>query len=52
MACNCKIFCRFRLFFNGSILEYTKVELKNEDSFEAFNYYRSAAWKIRGVDNL
>ena len=27
-----------------------KVVLKNEDSFEAFNYYRSAAWKIRGVD--
>ena len=34
----------------GSILNIPKVELKNEDSFEAFNYYRSSAWKIRGVD--
>ena len=35
----------------GSILEIHKVVLSNEESFEAFNYYRSAAWKIRGVDN-
>ncbi len=35
----------------GSILEIPKVVLSNEESFEAFNYYRSAAWKIRGVDN-
>ena len=34
----------------GSILNIPKVVLKNEDSFEAFNYYRSSAWKIRGVD--
>ncbi len=34
----------------GSILRIPKVKLVNEDSFEAFNYYRSAAWKIRGVD--
>ena len=34
----------------GSILRIPKVELSNEDSFEAFNYYRSSAWKIRGVD--
>ena len=34
----------------GSILNIPKVELINEDSFEAFNYYRSTAWKIRGVD--
>ena len=27
-----------------------KVLLKDEDAFEAFNYYRSSAWKIRGVD--
>ena len=33
----------------GSILGIPKVKLKNEDSFEAFNYYRSEAWKIRGV---
>ncbi len=34
----------------GSILGIPKVILKDEDSFEAFNYYRSSAWKIRGVD--
>jgi para-nitrobenzyl esterase len=34
----------------GSILEIPKVVLKDEDAFEAFNYYRSSAWKIRGVD--
>ena len=35
----------------GSVfLNIPKVELINEDSFEAFNYYRSSAWKIRGVD--
>ncbi len=34
----------------GSVLSIPKVKLKNENSFEAFNYYRSAAWKIRGVD--
>ena len=33
----------------GSILGIPKVKLKNEASFEAFNYYRSEAWKIRGV---
>ena len=26
------------------------LKLKDEDAFEAFNYYRSSAWKIRGVD--
>ncbi len=34
----------------GNLLNIPKVSLKNEDAFEAFNYYRSAAWKIRGVD--
>ncbi len=34
----------------GSILNIPKVKIKNEDAFEAFNYYRSSAWKIRGVD--
>ena len=34
----------------GSVLRIPKVKLTNEDSFEAFNFYRSAAWKIRGVD--
>ena len=36
--------------FLGSILKIPKVKLKDKDSFEAFNYYRSSAWKIRGVD--
>jgi para-nitrobenzyl esterase len=36
--------------FIGSILGIPSVILTNEDAFEAFNYYRSAAWKIRGVD--
>ncbi len=35
----------------GTILRIPKVELSNEASFEAFNYYRSSAWKIRGVDD-
>jgi para-nitrobenzyl esterase len=36
--------------FIGSILGIPKVKLSDEEAFEAFNYYRSAAWKIRGVD--
>ena len=36
--------------FIGSILGIPKVELTDEEAFEAFNYYRSSAWKIRGVD--
>ena len=34
----------------GSVLNIPKVKLKDENAFEAFNYYRSSAWKIRGVD--
>ena len=34
----------------GSIFNLPKVTLKNENAFEAFNYYRSNAWKIRGVN--
>jgi Carboxylesterase type B len=36
--------------FIGSILNIPKVKIKDEDAFEAFNYYRSSAWQIRGVD--
>ncbi len=36
--------------FIGSILNIPKVKLKDEDAFEAFNYFRSSAWQIRGVD--
>ena len=34
----------------GSVLRIPKVKLTNEEAFEAFNFYRSSAWKIRGVD--
>ena len=34
----------------GALLGIPKVVLKDPNSFEAFNYYRSSAWKIRGVD--
>ena len=34
----------------GTIFRIPKVILKDEDAFSAFNYYRSSAWKIRGVD--
>ena len=36
--------------FIGSLLGIPKVKLNDEEAFEAFNYYRSSAWKIRGVD--
>ena len=34
----------------GKLLGIPKVSLKDEDAFEIFNYYRSSAWKLRGVD--
>ena len=44
----------FSLF--GSLLGIPGIKIINEDAFEAFNYYRSSAWQIRGVkeplDNL
>jgi len=33
----------------GSLFGVPGVTLKDEDAFEAFNYYRSSAWQIRGV---
>ena len=51
MARNCKIFCRSRLFIHWFNLEIPRVVLSDEASFEAFNFYRSSAWKIKGVDN-
>ena len=36
--------------FGGSLFNLPKIILKNEDAYEAFNYYRSTAWKVRGVD--
>ncbi len=35
---------------SGSIFNIPRVVLKDKDAYEAFNYYRSSAWKIRGVD--
>jgi len=43
-------FVELEYSFFGSILGIPKVKLKDDEAFEAFNYYRSAAWKIRGVD--
>ena len=34
----------------GKLLGVPKVGLKDKEAFEAFNYYRSSAWKLRGVD--
>ncbi len=34
----------------GSIFKIPKVKLKDPQAFEAFNFYRSSAWQIRGVD--
>ncbi len=31
------------------LFDLPRVILKDEDAYEAFNYYRSNAWKIRGV---
>jgi len=36
---------------SGSLFGLPKVILNNEDAFEAFNYYRSNAWKVRGVND-
>ncbi len=37
--------------FIGSVLNIPNVRLIDENSFEAFNFYRSSAWQIRGVDD-
>jgi para-nitrobenzyl esterase len=42
-------FVKLDYSFIGSILGVPRVTLKDEDAFEAFNYYRSEAWKVRGV---
>ena len=35
--------------FIGSIFGIPRIEIVNEDAFEAFNYYRSSTWQLRGV---
>lgn len=42
-------FVQANFSFLGSIFGIPKVSLKDKDAFEAFNYYRSYAWQIRGV---
>ena len=34
----------------GFLFNLPKVIIKDEDAYEAFNYYRSNSWKIRGVN--
>ena len=45
-----KYFVGLEYSFLGEIFNVPSVKLKNKDAFEAFNYYRSNAWQIRGVD--
>ena len=33
----------------GSIFGIPRIKIVNEDAFEAFNYYRSSTWQLRGV---
>ena len=35
--------------FLGSIFNIPRIRIIDEDAFEAFNYYRSSTWQIRGV---
>ena len=42
-------FVKLDYSFLGSILGIPRVSIRDEEAFEAFNYYRSKAWKIRGV---
>ena len=43
-------FVELKYSFLGNIFNVPRVKLKDKDAFEAFNYYRSNAWQIRGVD--
>ena len=35
--------------FFGSIFGIPRIKIINPEAFEAFNYYRSSAWQLRGV---
>lgn len=35
---------------SSSLFGLPKITIKDRDKYEAFNYYRSSAWKVRGVD--
>ena len=43
-------FVELKYSFLGNIFNLPRVKLKDKDAFEAFNYYRSNACQIRGVD--
>jgi para-nitrobenzyl esterase len=45
-----KYFAELKYSTIGRFLNIPKIKINNPDSFEIFNKYRSAAWKIRGVD--
>tara|TARA_B100001248_G_scaffold261188_1_gene251520 strand:+ start:1023 stop:2819 length:1797 start_codon:yes stop_codon:yes gene_type:complete len=34
----------------SSLFDIPKVLIKDKNAYEAFNFYRSSAWKVRGVD--
>lgn len=42
-------FVKLDYSFIGSIFGIPRAKIKNKESFEAINYYRSNAWQIRGV---
>ena len=35
---------------SSSIFKLPKIVIKDKDVYDAFNYYRSSAWRVRGVD--
>ena len=35
---------------SSSIFKLPKIVINDKDVYDAFNYYRSSAWKVRGVD--
>ena len=42
-------FIKVEQSFLGSIFNIPRIRIIDEDAFEAFNYYRSSTWQIRGV---
>ena len=44
-----KYFAEQNFSFFGKIIGIPNITIKNKDAFDAFNYYRSSAWQLRGV---
>ena len=44
-----KYFAEQNFSFFGKIIGIPRIKIKNKDAFDAFNYYRSSAWQLRGV---